>query len=100
MSADNVGFLHKQPLGFAHFRNARFGYREWSLCWVTVLTVCDIELRTEKLFPEGIEANPRTIGEHITKVRFEKRMEQSELAKLRGVHYSTLRNWEETDIRR
>ena len=58
------------------------------------LIFASIELNAPKPLPIGLPANPKTIGEHIRKVRMERGLFQKDVAKIIGVETCTLENWE------
>jgi transcriptional regulator with XRE-family HTH domain len=63
------------------------------------LTICDFELIARIPLPDGIEAHPRTLGEHIRKVRFERKLNLIETARLLNVTNTTLKKWESNEVR-
>lgn len=64
-----------------------------------MLTICDIELKAQLPLPDGVKDIPITLGDHLKKARSEKRLKQIEVARLLNVDYSTVRRWEENEVR-
>lgn len=62
---------------------------------------CSLEIRAKRpnyqdnwIRDQAVSANPKTLGEHIRKVRLERRLFQRDLAKLCGVEKTSVQNWE------
>ena len=53
-----------------------------------------IRIRAKKRRISGIPANPKTIGEHIRKVRLERGLLQKDLAKILKVSEDSISKWE------
>ena len=49
--------------------------------------------------PEGVRVHPMTLGDHIKKARFERRLKQIDVARILNVDYSTVRRWEENEVK-
>jgi len=64
-----------------------------------VLTICDIELEAKIALPEGVKVIPVTLGDHLRKTRFERQLQQMDVARMLNVDYSTVRRWEENKVR-
>jgi len=64
-----------------------------------VLTICDIELVAQIALPEGIKEKPITLGDHLRKARFERKLLQMDVARMLHVDYSTVRRWEVNEVR-
>ena len=63
------------------------------------MTICDIELVAEIGLPEGVKEKPVTLGDHLRKARFERKLLQVDLSRMLKVDYSTIRRWEENEVR-
>ena len=62
---------------------------------------CSLEIRAKRpnyqdnwIKDQTVSANPTTLGEHLRKVRLERRLFQRDLAEKFGVHTESVKNWE------
>jgi DNA-binding transcriptional regulator YiaG len=63
------------------------------------LTIGNFELEAKIPLPDGIKAYPITLGDHLKKARFERKLQQIEVARMLNVDYSTVRRWEENEVK-
>jgi len=62
---------------------------------------CQLEIRAKRpnyqdnwIRDQTVSANPTSLGEHLRKVRLERRLFQKDLGKRFGVHTESVKNWE------
>ena len=59
------------------------------------LGFCHVTLRGQKPLPRGYPSALVTIGDHVRKRRRDRGLSQPEAAREIGVHFTTLRGWED-----
>lgn len=55
---------------------------------------CHVTLKRTKRPPEGYPEKPDPVGEHLRKMRMDRRLLQRDMAERLGVCKETIRNWE------
>lgn len=61
---------------------------------LVVLPFCNIVICAQKPLPQGYPKEPKTIGDHIKKVRLEKKLSRAKVAEFWGVSMDTVKCWE------
>jgi len=46
-----------------------------------------------------VKDNPLTLGDHLRKARYERKLLQVDLSRMLNVNYSTIRRWEKNEVR-